>query len=172
MREPSGQEIMAMASMDRANRSGSVAWPRSRRIAREPAERLRFQGGTEAPARTRPGDNRKQAVGRPVATGADFLILDEPTRGIDIGARVGACLLVQSLAEAGAGIVTISPERPESMHVAHRIIVMSGGRVRDETPLPALGERHIPDAGFAALIRARDSGEAIRDWPEIHDQDS
>lgn len=66
----------------------------------------------------------------------------------------------------------ISSELPELTNVAHRIIVMSGGRVRDEIPLPAFNERRIFDAAFAAHIRERDHGEAIRGSPEIHDQSS
>ena len=58
------------------------------------------------------------------------------------------------------------------MNVAHRIIVVSGGRVRDEMLLPAFDERRILDAAFAARIRERDHGEAVRGWLEIHDQDS
>ena len=86
--------------------------------------------------------------------------------------RNPAFTLIQSLAEGGAGIVIISSELPELMNVAHRIIVMSGGRVRDELPLPAFDERRILDAAFAAHIRERDHGEAIRGWLEIHDQSS
>ena len=58
------------------------------------------------------------------------------------------------------------------MNVAHRIIIMSGGRVRDEMLLPAFDEGRILDAAFAAGIRERDHGEAIRGWSEIHDQSS
>ena len=86
--ELSGQENMVMASRDRVSRSGLVAWPRIRRVAQDLAERLRFQGRIEAPAPTNSGDNKKMLViGKWVATGADILIFDEPTRGIDIGAR-------------------------------------------------------------------------------------
>ena len=77
---------------------------------------------------------------------------------------------VQSLAEDGAPIVMISSELPELANVAHRIIVMSGGRVRDEIPLSAFDERRILDAAFATHIRERDHGEAIRGSPEIHGQ--
>ena len=66
----------------------------------------------------------------------------------------------------------ISSEWPELMNVAHRIIVMSGARVRDEIPLPAVDGRRSLDAAFAAHIRERDHGEAIRGWLEIHDQSS
>ena len=133
----------------------------------------RFQGRIEAPAPTNSGGNQqKLVIGKWVATGADILMFDEPTRGIDIGAKVEVYRLIQSLAEGGAGIVIVSSELPELMNVAHRIIVMSGGRVRDEVPLPAFDERRILDAVFAAHIRERDHGEAIRGWPEIHDQNS
>ena len=66
----------------------------------------------------------------------------------------------------------ISSELPELMNVAHRITVMSGGRVRDEIPMPAFDKCRILDAAFAAHIRKRDHCEAIRGWPKIHHQNS
>ena len=64
---------------------------------------LRFQATIEAPARTNTDSNQPELVtGKVVATGADILIFDEPTRGIDIGAKVEVCRLIQSLAEDGA----------------------------------------------------------------------
>ena len=84
---------------------------------------------------------------------------------IDFEVRAGEVLGV-------AGLVMIASELPELPNVAHRIIVMSGGRARDEIPLPAFDERRILDAAFAAHIRERDHGEAIRGWLEIHDQSS
>ena len=67
---------------------------------------------------------------------------------IIVNDRNPAFTLIQSLAKGGAAIVMISSEWPELMNVAHRIIVMSGGRVRDEIPLPAFDERRILDAAF------------------------
>ena len=159
--ELSGQENMVMASMDRVSTAGFVAWPRIRRIAHDLAERLRFQGRIEAPARTNSGGNQqKLVIGKWVATGADILIFDEPTRGIDIGAKVEVYRLIQSLAEDGAAIVMISSELPELMNVAHRIIVMSGGRIQDEMSLPDFDERRILAAAFAAHMGQRERTEA------------
>ena len=95
-----------------------------------------------------------------MATGADVLIFDEPTRGIDIGAKVEVYRLIHSLAERGAGIVMISSELPELMNVAHRIIVMSGGRIQDEMSLPEFDERRILAAAFAAHMDHREGAEA------------
>ena len=163
--ELSGQENMVMASMDRVSTSGFVSWPRIRRITQDLTERLRFQGRIEAPARTNSGGNQqKLVIGKWVATGADILIFDEPTRGIDIGAKVEVYRLIQSLAERGAGIVMISSELPELMNVAHRIIVMSGGRVQDEISLPDFDERRILAAAFAAHIGQRHGAEATSGW--------
>ena len=159
--ELSGQENMVMACMDRVSSSGFVGWPRIRRIAQDLAERLRFQGRIEAPARTNSGGNQqKLVIGKWVATGADVLIFDEPTRGIDIGAKVEVYRLIQSLAERGAAIVMISSELPELMNVAHRIIVMSGGRIQDEMSLPEFDERRILAAAFAAHMDQRDGTDA------------
>ena len=121
---------------------------------------LRFQATIEAPARTSSGSNQQELViGKVVATGADILIFDEPTRGIHIGAKVEVNRFIQSLAEGGAHIVIISSELSELMNVTHRSIVMSGAGVRDESPLPASDERRTLDATFAARIRERGHGE-------------
>lgn len=159
--ELSGQENMVMASMDRVSSSGFISWARIRRIAQDLAERLLFQGRIEAPARTNSGGNQqKLVIGKWVATGADILIFDEPTRGIDIGAKVEVYRLIHSLAEQGAAIVMISSELPELMNVAHRIIVMSGGRIQDEMAIDDFDERRILAAAFAAHIGQRNGTEA------------
>ena len=95
-----------------------------------------------------------------MATGADILIFDEPTRGIDIGAKVEVYRLIHSLAEQGAAIVMIFSELPELMNVAHRIIVMSGGRIQDEMAIDDFDERRILAAAFAAHIGQRNGTEA------------
>jgi ABC-type sugar transport system ATPase subunit len=156
--ELSGQENIVMAAMDRFSRWGVVNWPKIRSTSAEIARRLQFRGQIEAPARTNSGGNQqKLVIGKWVATGADLLIFDEPTRGIDIGAKVEVYRLIQSLAAQGAGIVLVSSELHELINVAHRIIVMSGGRIRDELPLDEFDERRILTAAFAAHIGQRGS---------------
>jgi len=78
------------------------------------------------------------------------LIFDEPTRGIDIGAKAEVYRLIHQLAGAGAAIVVVSSELPELMNVCHRMVVMSGGRIHDTLAEPEFEERRILAAAFAA----------------------
>ena len=57
------------------------------------------------------------------------LLLDEPTRGIDVGAKYEIYQLIQSIAEKGKSVIMVSSEMPELLGVCDRIIVMSGGKV-------------------------------------------
>ena len=149
--ELSGRENMVMASMEKVSTFGFVRWQMVRRLAAGLARRLQFRGRIDAPARTSSGGNQqKLVVGKWVASGADVLIFDEPTRGIDIGAKVEVYRLIHEMAAKGAAIILVSSELPELMNVAHRIIVMSGGRVRDELALEEFDERRILEAAFAA----------------------
>jgi ribose transport system ATP-binding protein len=59
----------------------------------------------------------------------DVLIFDEPTRGIDVGAKSEIYKLVNDLAAQGKAIIVISSELPEVLHLSHRILVMCEGRV-------------------------------------------
>ncbi|KPC99729.1 Galactose/methyl galactoside import ATP-binding protein MglA [Geobacillus sp. BCO2] len=64
----------------------------------------------------------------------DILILDEPTRGIDVGAKYEIYTIIQQLADAGKGILMISSELPEILGMCDRIYVMSEGRITGEVP--------------------------------------
>ena len=61
-----------------------------------------------------------------------MLLLDEPTRGIDVGAKYEIYQLIQDLAKQGKAVVMVSSEMPELLGVCNRIVVMSGGRVAGE----------------------------------------
>ena len=65
-------------------------------------------------------------------TQPDVLLLDEPTRGIDVGAKYEIYQLIQDLAKQGKAVVMVSSEMPELLGVCNRIVVMSGGRVAGE----------------------------------------
>jgi len=75
------------------------------------------------------GNQQKVALGRWMCNESKVLILDEPTRGIDVGAKVSVYKLIGQLAKEGAGILLISSELPEVMGISDRILVMSKGEL-------------------------------------------
>jgi inositol transport system ATP-binding protein len=75
------------------------------------------------------GNQQKVLIGRWLLTNPKILILDEPTRGIDVGAKAEIHRLVTQLARAGVAIIMISSEMPEVLGMSDRIMVMHGGRV-------------------------------------------
>ena len=78
------------------------------------------------------GNQQKVVLGRTFALNVDVLVLSEPTRGIDVGAKSEIYRLMQTAAEQGAGIVLISSELPELLGLADRIVVFFGGEMRGE----------------------------------------
>lgn len=75
------------------------------------------------------GNQQKVILGRWLLTRPEILLLDEPTRGIDVGAKYELYQLMINLAAEGKGIVMVSSEMPELLGITDRILVMSGGRV-------------------------------------------
>ncbi len=78
------------------------------------------------------GNQQKVVLAKWLCTDADILIFDEPTRGIDVGAKVEIYQLINELAARGAAILMISSELPEILGMSDRILVMSGGRIAGE----------------------------------------
>ena len=75
------------------------------------------------------GTQQKVALARWLVSQASILIFDEPTRGIDVGAKAEVYLLMSELTKAGAGILMLSSELPEVLGMADRILVMQRGRI-------------------------------------------
>ena len=78
------------------------------------------------------GNQQKVILGRWLLTEPEVLLLDEPTRGIDVGAKYEIYELLVALKRQGRGIIMVSSEMPELLGVCDRIIVMSGGRIAGE----------------------------------------
>jgi methyl-galactoside transport system ATP-binding protein len=78
------------------------------------------------------GNQQKVILARWLLTKPEFLLLDEPTRGIDVGAKYEIYKLITGLAEEGKSVIMVSGEMPELLGVCHRILVMSRGRIAGE----------------------------------------
>ena len=75
------------------------------------------------------GNQQKVIIGRWLLTNPDILLLDEPTRGIDVGAKFEIYQLILQLAEEGKGVIMVSSEMPELIGICDRILVMSNGQM-------------------------------------------
>ena len=78
------------------------------------------------------GNQQKVILSRWLLTDPTVLLLDEPTRGIDVGAKYEIYKLIRELSREGRGVIMISSEMPELIGMCDRILVMSGGKVAGE----------------------------------------
>ena len=89
------------------------------------------------------GNQQKVILGRWLLTEPTVLLLDEPTRGIDVGAKYEIYQLIINLAEQGKCVIMVSSEMPELLGVCDRILVMSGGKLAGELMRDEAGQEKI-----------------------------
>ncbi|RMI45995.1 sugar ABC transporter ATP-binding protein [Streptomyces triticirhizae] len=140
--------VQRNATLPRArqlSRFGFLVGGAERRAAREWAERLRTRyGDLDDPVGTLSGGNQQKVVlAKWLATGPRVLIVDEPTRGIDIGTKAEVHRLIAQLAADGVAILLISSELPEVLGMADRVLVMREGRLVAELPRAEATEERV-----------------------------
>ncbi|HEX5191953.1 MAG TPA: sugar ABC transporter ATP-binding protein [Solirubrobacteraceae bacterium] len=115
---------------------------RERRASQELIERLGIKvSDPESPVRHLSGGNQQKVVlAKWLETGADVFLFDEPTHGIDVGAKQEVYRLMTGLAEAGKGVVFVSSEFPELIAICSRVVVMREGRLVAELDGDGLSE--------------------------------
>jgi ribose transport system ATP-binding protein len=91
------------------------------------------------------GNQQKILLARWLVHGTDVLLLDEPTRGVDVGARTEIYQLIRRLADNGTAIVVVSSEIEEVLGLADRVLVIAEGRVLQTTDSSAIDEHHVLD---------------------------
>jgi ribose transport system ATP-binding protein len=146
-------ENMALASLRRfaRSRTGLVDRGRLGAFVERTAEALqiRSSGLRSQPARALSGGNQQKVViGKWLATEPEVLLLDEPTRGVDVGARFQIYTIVADLAARGTGVLMISSELDELMGVCDRIIVMARGELAGEFTRDDFDAERILAAAF------------------------
>ncbi|HKW49695.1 MAG TPA: sugar ABC transporter ATP-binding protein [Gemmatimonadaceae bacterium] len=122
---------ISMVRLPTLARAGVVKLRRERALAVEQSRRLRIRAaGIEAPVRSLSGGNQQKTVlARWLAMRPKLLVLDEPTHGVDVGAKAEIYALIRALAADGVAILLISSELPEVLDLSDRIVVMREGRV-------------------------------------------
>ncbi|QPC94372.1 sugar ABC transporter ATP-binding protein [Mesorhizobium sp. INR15] len=89
------------------------------------------------------GNQQKVAIARQLSVNPKVIIMDEPTRGIDVGAKVEIHRLLRQLASKGVGVIVISSELPELIGLCDRVMVVREGRIAGELAAGELGEEAI-----------------------------
>jgi ribose transport system ATP-binding protein len=114
-------------------KAGVVDAKREKKRIRELISEYQVKGGTKTYTRTLSGGNQqKVVVAKWLESDPDFVVLDEPTKGIDVGARANIYEIIHSVAARGKGVLVVSSEAEELLSLCHRILVMRNGQIVDE----------------------------------------
>ena len=127
---------ITMANLREISRLGLIDGRAEGRVAAEYIARLRIRAssGRQAAGRLSGGNQQKVAIAKWLFRRARVFLFDEPTRGIDVGAKAEVFELMDELARSGAAILMVSSEMQELLQVADRILVMRQGRITGELP--------------------------------------
>jgi rhamnose transport system ATP-binding protein len=142
------QQNMALASLGRLRRGGLISGASERVLASDWAARLRLKyGRLTDPVTTLSGGNQQKVVlGKWLGRDPELLIVDEPTRGIDIATKADVHGILLDLARNGVAVLVISSELPEVLYLGDRILVMREGRLAAEFGRDAASEETIMSA--------------------------
>lgn len=123
---------------------------RIRKDATDIAERVALPPGyrEKAISQLSGGNQQKALFGKAFGQEADIFIFDEPTVGVDMGARTTLYRVIRDLAESGKAVVVISSDLPEAMNLAHRLLAFSQGRIVAEFPRGKINEDEVLAAFF------------------------
>ena len=138
------------------NRLGFIRRRVEKSVVRKLAESLRIKmSSAEAPVASLSGGNQQKVVlAKWFHVDCDLIILDEPTRGVDVGAKSEIYALVERMAEAGKAVLVISSEHQELFGLSDRILVMSEGRLMGELRPEAYSEERVLSLALGASARA------------------
>jgi rhamnose transport system ATP-binding protein len=149
---------VALASLSRLRRLGLIFRSSERRLARTWADRLQLKYGRlrNAAATLSGGNQQKVVLGKWLARAPRLLIIDEPTRGIDVGTKAEVHRILDGLVTDGMAVLMISSELPEVLGMADRVIVLREGHITAELSREEADEQSIMRAatGQTAEIAA------------------
>ncbi|MGW4643227.1 sugar ABC transporter ATP-binding protein [Sphaerisporangium sp. NPDC004334] len=144
------QSVMRNISLSSLGRYARFGWMDRRREASDAWRQVEDLGirppHLERPIKNLSGGNQQKAVlARWLINGRRLLLLDEPTRGVDVGARAELYAVIRKLADEGIGVLLVSSEVPEVLGLADRVLVIREGRVIHESDARDLDEHNVLD---------------------------
>jgi ribose transport system ATP-binding protein len=128
------KENIIMAELKKHAKAGIVSWKQANESANQYIEDLNIKIASpeQQVSNLSGGNQQKVVIARWLSIAPKVLLLDEPTRGVDIGAKTEIHKIVSKLADEGLAVLMISSELPEVLGVSDRILVMSEGRLTGE----------------------------------------
>ncbi|WP_396277188.1 sugar ABC transporter ATP-binding protein [Glutamicibacter creatinolyticus] len=153
-------ENIGYATLATSARAGLVDRKGQRERAQAIASRLRIRmGSIDQPIRSLSGGNQQKAVfGRWFTAGSKVLLLDEPTRGVDVGAKVEIYELINEITAAGGCVLMASSELPEVLGMSDRVVVMSQGRIAGEMATETATQDSIMALAVSNVHREEEMG--------------
>ena len=136
---------IAMVAIRKLLEGGLYSKNKARKASAEYIEKLKIKtpSGDQIVGNLSGGNQQKIVIAKWLLNDPDIIILDEPTRGIDVGAKRDIYLLIGSLVQQGKAVIMISSEIPELMGVCDRIAVMSEGKLSGELPRERFSQEEI-----------------------------
>ena len=147
---------VSLAILDRLSRWGFVRERLERKITNQYVDQLNIRmPSIDVRVESLSGGNQQKVVlARWLARESNILVLDEPTRGVDVGSKAEIYTIIDQLAAGGAAILVISSELPEVLGLADRIVVMQNGRVTGELSHEEATEEKVLALAMASEIEA------------------
>ena len=130
----SARQNISLPTLDQLSRLGWISQERDKELAKDYFDRLSVRAaGLDTPSAGLSGGNQqKLVIAKWLAAHCQILLIDEPTRGVDVGAKAEIHSLIDQLAQKGSGLLLISSELPEVINLSTRIIVLKGGKIAGE----------------------------------------
>ncbi len=152
---------ITLPSLKSLSNLGFVSKKRENQMVQRSLQQLDIQvSNPEQPVGYLSGGNQQKVVlAKWLNAGPQVIIFDEPTRGIDVGAKSEIHHLMRQLAESGKSILMISSELPEILNLSDRILVMSGGQIAGELPGSQASEEDILALAYQNVSMQRDNGK-------------
>lgn len=146
LNEPIYRNI-TLSSFSRFSRGGLLNERGEAQAAQQKAEALQLSpADVQRPIRTLSGGNQQKAMlARWLVHGCRILLLDEPTRGVDVGARADIYALIRELTRQGTAVLLVSSEIDEVLGLADRVLVVAEGRVVHQGPAAEIDEHKVLD---------------------------
>ncbi|MGZ8744381.1 MAG: ATP-binding cassette domain-containing protein, partial [Nocardioides sp.] len=128
---------ITMANLEGVSSAGVLSLPKEIKVAQDSRRDMNIKAPTvmSIVGKLSGGNQQKVVLSKWLFTDPEVLILDEPTRGIDVGAKYEIYVIINKLVAAGKAVLVISSELPELLGTCDRIYTLSAGRITGEVPV-------------------------------------